>query len=153
MDWETQWGRLKTDWVQMVIISGMKPSWRPVTNCPRAILGQIMFNTSINDLMIGQRVSWLHQIVRSGWYSRGLCCRTEESLQTEIWADRNLMEYKKGKLLCMYMQSLHVRKKNPRPCSWKTARGCPAGRRLCGEGPGGPAGDQIEYEPAVCPCH
>lgn len=32
--WKNQWGGLKTHWVQMGMIGGMKPRWRPVTNVP-----------------------------------------------------------------------------------------------------------------------
>lgn len=101
----------------MVMISGMKPIWTPVTNVPQEpILGQIMFNTSMNDLMTGQRVSWLHQIVRSGWYSRGLRCHPEESWQAGKWADRNLVKSNKWKC---------------KICIWdRKIQGCAAGRLL-----------------------
>lgn len=153
MDWKNQWGGLKTGWAQMVMISGTKPSWRPVTNVsPRSILGPITFNIFMNDLMIEQRLPWLRQIVRSGWYSRGIPEDSKNSkIPQESWQKMGWQE--PHEIQQVEVQSLHLRKKNPRLCSWKAAGGCPAGRQLCGEGSGGPAGYQIEYESTACPCH
>ena len=38
------------------------------------------------------------------------------------------------------------------PIGTSTGWGWPAGRQLCGEGPGSAGGQQVAHEPAVCPC-
>ncbi|KAK4811069.1 hypothetical protein QYF61_016355, partial [Mycteria americana] len=91
-------------WAQRVVISGTKSSWRPVTSgvLQGSKLGPILFNIFINGLDDGAECS-----LSKFAHDTNLGGRDLDRL--EKWADRNIMQFNKGKC-----QVLHLGRNNPR---------------------------------------
>ncbi|KAK4806988.1 hypothetical protein QYF61_000317 [Mycteria americana] len=102
--------------VQRVVISGTKPSWRPVTSgVPRgSILGQILFNLFINDLddRTECNLSKFADDTKLGGVDDipDVCAAIQRHLdRLENWSERNPIKFNKGKC-----KGLHLGRDNPR---------------------------------------
>ncbi|KAK4828695.1 hypothetical protein QYF61_000533 [Mycteria americana] len=147
--WTENW---LNGWVQKVVISGMKSSWRPLTSsAPQgSILGPVLFNIFINDLGGGAACD-LRKF--SGDTNLGGLADTPEgcaAIETDLnrlekWADTNLMKFKKEKC-----KVLHLERNNPMAHVY--TGGHLPGKQLCRKGTVGSGGHQVEHGPEMGPC-
>ncbi|KAK4816876.1 LOW QUALITY PROTEIN: hypothetical protein QYF61_024518 [Mycteria americana] len=92
-------------WIQGVVISGTKSSWRPVTG---SVLGPVLLNIFINDLDSGAEcyLRKFTDYIKPGGTADAPdgCGAIQRDLnRLEKWASRNLMKFNKGKCEVTYL--------------------------------------------------